>query len=722
MNVLNRIRKRVKKDGLLVTGYLGGTVLAAKLKKNDKNKMYADWIAEYENDILQTEPLAYNPLISVIVPVYNVQKDMLIACIESVKAQTYINWELCLVDDASTMPEVKETLEQYKAQEKIKIQYREKNGHISRTTNDGLQMAEGEYIGLLDCDDILSPNALYEMVKKLNEDAEYDFIYSDEDMLTEDGKTRYNPVFKTEWAPDTFMSVMYTNHFSIFKRSIAMEIGGYRVGYEGSQDYDFVLRFTEKTRKIGHVSKILYHWRSRAESVASNPETKMYAYEAAMKAKKDALERRGLQGEVEYQKQIYQSRVFYKAAGNPKISIIVPSKDNYTCIKTCFDSIVEKTTYPNYEVILIDNGSTEENKAKYQQICDKYGFVYAYHPMEFNFSRMCNLGAKKATGEYYLFLNDDTEVLVTDWLERMVGQAALGHAGAIGAKLYYPEEKRLQHIGIVNRAEGPSHYYCGGREILTDYKMQMDCNYIAVTGACLMLSKDKFEEIGGFEESLPIAYNDVDLCFKLVEKGYYNVVRNDVQLYHYESVSRGNDIADKAKRKRLEQERALLYTRHPLFDKYDPFYSENMELITNMEGLGSLKPKHATQLTIKKSQLQPIDTEMISSFMNISVFEHMKQIKFEGWFYWKNYSHNNLNSYAIILISEKGTAYRYKAQKNYHDPNGDGMYKGNPKLTGFLLAAYTDTIPVGTYKVIWEVARGITQKKYYYEEEKEVEI
>lgn len=722
MNVIKRVKKRLRKDGWLVTGYLGCTIIAAKLKKNDRNKMYADWIEEYETDLLQTKPLEYNPKFSVIVPVYNVQKEMLVACIESVQKQTYQNWELCLVDDASTMSEVKETLETYKGIENIKIKYREKNGHISRTTNDGLQMADGEYIGLLDCDDILAPNALYEMAKKLNEDIQYDFIYSDEDMLTEDGKTRYNPVFKTEWAPDTFMSVMYTNHFSVFRRKIALEIGGYRVGYEGSQDYDFVLRFTEKTKKIGHVGKILYHWRSRAESVASNPETKMYAYEAAMKAKKDALERRGLKGKVEYQKQIYQSRVFYAPIENPKVSIIVPSKDNYSCIKTCFDSIARKTTYSNYELILIDNGSKKETKEKYQQICDKYGFTYYYQPMDFNFSKMCNMGAEKATGEYYLFLNDDTEVLVEDWLERMVGQAALEHTGAVGAKLYYPEEKRLQHIGIVNRAEGPSHYYCGGHEILTDYKMQMDCNYIAVTGACLMLAKSKFKEIGGFEETLPIAYNDVDLCFKLIEKGYYNVVRNDVQLYHYESVSRGSDIADKAKQKRLEQERELLYRRHPQFNKYDPFYSENMELITNMEGLGSLNPQYPKQISLERCKIQAVDVENISCFMNISTFPHMKQLKFEGWFYWKKSKHNNGNKYAIVLMGEDGTAYRYKAQKTYHDPNGDGLFVGNPKLTGFLLAAHIDAIPAGNYKVLWEVSKGAGCKKQYYKEEKEVEI
>ena len=721
MDIIQRIKKRLKKDGVAITFYLGCTVIASKLRKDNKDKMYQNWIDEYESDILKVSPLEYEPTFSIIVPVYNVKREMLIACIESVQKQTYKKWQLCLVDDASTMPEVRETLSRYEGVDGIKISYRKTNGHISRTTNDGLAMADGEFIGLLDCDDILAPNALYEMAKKLNENREYDFIYSDEDMLSEDGKRRYNPVFKTEWAPDTFMSVMYTNHFSIFRKSIADEIGGYRVGFEGSQDYDFVLRFTEKTRHIGHVAKILYHWRSRQESVASNPETKMYAYEAAMKAKKEALARRGLSGEIEYQSHIYQSRVFYKVEGQPKVSIIIPSKDNVSCIQTCLKSIYEKTIYPNFEVVLIDNGSNEENKTKYMEICEKYHCNYYHEPMDFNFSKMCNMGAKKAQGEYYLFLNDDTEVLVEDWLERMVGQAAHSHTGAVGAKLYYPEEKRIQHIGIVNREEGPSHYFCGGREIMTDYKMQMDCNYSAVTGACLMISREKFNEIGGFDEQLPIAYNDVDLCFKLVEHGYYNVVRNDVQLLHYESVSRGSDMADAKKMERLKRERKSLYQKHPYFNGYDPFFSENMSLIMNMEGLGNLKVQEPKKINISMSSVLSIQNTSISQFVNIGLFEQLQQIKVEGWFYWKNYRYNNGNRYRVVLVSPQETYY-FPMKKMYHDPIETTDYIGNPKLTGFITVMHVEHIPRGEYKVYLEIRKGIFEKKYYLDTEQKIMV
>lgn len=719
MNILSRVKKRMDKDGLPITFYLGCTVIASRFRH--KKDIYGAWIAEYECDINKTEPLEYNPCFSIIVPVYNVKKDQLIACIESVQKQTYSNWQLCLVDDASTMKEVEETLKLYENDPKIAIKYRKENGHISRTTNDGLALATGEFIGLLDCDDILAPNALYEMAKKLNEDSSYDFIYSDEDMLSEDGTRRYNPVFKSEWAPDTFFSVMYTNHFSVFRREIAEKIGGYRVGYEGSQDYDFVLRFTEHTNRIGHVSKILYHWRAREESVAFDPESKMYAYQAAMRAKEDAFKRRGLHARVEYMDKIYQSRVVYEVENNPKVSIIIPSKDNPSCMKTCLSSIAEKTTYNNYEIVVIDNGSNEKNKAEYESLCEKYNANYHYLPMEFNFSKMCNIGAEHATGEFYLFLNDDTEVLVEDWLERMTGQAAQEHVGAVGAKLYYPNSKYIQHVGIVNTNEGPSHYYCKGEDIDSDYKLQMDCNYCAVTGACLMVDKNKFEEIEKFDETFPIAYNDVDLCFKLCEKGYFNVNRNDVKLYHYESISRGNDMVDKKKMKRLEMERKRLYEKHPYFLKYDPFCSQNMFLIMGIDGLGNLTPRKPQKVeSVIKEKALDISLDNISFFMNISEFARLKQLKVEGWFLLKDYAHNNSNRLKVVFQSEKNS-YAFKLGKMYHDPSAEIQgTKGNAKLTGYLSALDVSDVEHGEYEVYLQVKEGRFGKTYYVGTEKKI--
>lgn len=544
-----------------------------------RKNAYKIWMEQNEKDIQNTEQLVLNPKISVVVPVYNVADQMLVDCIESVRNQTYTNWELCLVDDCSTMESVRKVLHKYENQEKIKIQYRKENGHISRTTNDGIALATGEFVGLMDCDDCLAINALYEMAKMLNQNPEYDFIYSDEDKINENGTKRSNPFFKPDWSPDTFMSYMYTCHFSIFRRSLLNELGGTRVGFEGSQDYDLVLRLMEKTNKIGHVPKILYHWRTRKESTANSLGAKPYIVESTIKAKEEALERRGLKGHLERIPEVEQYRVVYEPQNNPKVSIIIPSKDNYEILQQCIQSIDKHTEYENYEVIIIDNGSCEEQKKKYIQLAETYHCNYHYDEKTFNFSYMCNEGAKIATGEYYLFLNDDIEIPENQkhWIRNMVGQAQIPNTGAVGAKLIYPGTNLIQHAGVLNLAIGPGHalhrfddsWNCyWGRNIL-------DYNYSVVTGACFMIGKDKFIETNGFEESLPIAYNDVELCFKLLEHGYYNVLRNDVKLIHHESVSRGYDEAPE-KAARLKEERDRLYQLHPNFINYDPCYNPNL--------------------------------------------------------------------------------------------------------------------------------------------------
>ena len=360
-----------------------------------------------------------------------------------------------MADDCSSWKSVKETLAKYEDNEKIKIVYRTENGHISRCTNSALEIATGEFVAFMDCDDVLRPNALYEVVKKLNENPKLDFIYSDEDKIDDDGFNRHMPHFKPDWSPDTLMSHMYTCHFGVYRRSIANEIGGLRAGYEGAQDYDFTLRFTEKTNKIAHIDKILYHWRERKESTALDPSAKPYIFEAAKKSKEDALARRGLKANLEMVDIMYQYRVNYISQTNPLVSVIIPSKDNYKVLKRCIETLYEITRYKNFEVILVDNGSNDENKKLYQGLADKYKFKYIYEKMDFNFSRMCNNGAKEAKGEYFLFLNDDIEIINEEWLERMVGHAELEHVGAVGAKLLYPNSKLIQHIGVINIANGP---------------------------------------------------------------------------------------------------------------------------------------------------------------------------------------------------------------------------------------------------------------------------
>lgn len=545
----------------------------------NRNNQYDLWIKSNEKDIYDFEELTYNPLISLVVPVYNVESNMLVECIESVRGQTYSNWELILVDDCSTMASVRKTLERYSNDKNIQIIYRQENGHISRATNTGIEVAKGEYVGLVDCDDVLSPNALYEIVKLLNASSEYDFIYSDEDKLSEDGKKRKDPFFKPDWSPDTFMSLMYTCHFSIYRRSLLNELGGLREGFEGSQDYDLVLRLMEKTDHIGHVPKILYHWRERKESTASSMTAKPYIVESTRKSKEEALQRRGLKGHLEWIDSVAQFRVVYEPMGEPMVSIIIPSKDNYEVLRRCIESIKQFTQYDNYEIVLVDNGSNDTNKKLYEELSEEYDIIYEYRPMEFNFSAMCNIGAQIAKGDYFLFLNDDIEVKGDSWLERMLGQAQISYTGAVGARLIYPDNHLIQHCGVLNLPIGPGHAFHKIDDSINLYwgRNIVDYNFSIVTGACLMISKDKFCEVGRFEENLPVAYNDVELCFKLLEKGYYNVLRNDVRIIHHESVSRGYDDQSEEKHQRQMREMAKLYELHPKFKNgYDPCYNPNL--------------------------------------------------------------------------------------------------------------------------------------------------
>ena len=541
---------------------------------------YKVWIKNNEGKETFDESFTYEPLISVVVPVYNVIDSQLTACIQSVVNQIYKNWELILVDDCSTLESVRKTLKRYESNDKIKIHYRSENGHISKTTNDGIALANGEFIAFMDCDDVITTNALYEFVRLLNQNRELDFIYSDEDKLSEDGKTRHMPFFKPDWSPDTFMSLMYTNHLALYRRSVVEKTGGLRSEFNGTQDYDFTLRFMEfsDNKRVGHIPKVLYHWRERAESIASNPEAKPYALEAMKRAKEECLKRRGLTGFAEFVDDMYQYRVVYTNPDNPLVSIVIPSKDNPSLLKQCIDSLTEKTDYSNYEIIVVDNGSNDENKSLISEYLKGKNAVYHYEPMDFNFSKMCNIGASISNGELLLFLNDDIEIKDGIWLERMVGQASLDHTGAVGAKLLYPNSTAIQHIGVTNLLIGPSHMFIGFPDDHPLYfgRNRMDYNFICETAACVMISKEKFTEVGGFDENLKIAYNDVDLCFSLYEHGYYNVTRNDAVLYHHESASRGSDDMDPEKQKRLLVERKRLYDKHPDLKGKDPFYSINL--------------------------------------------------------------------------------------------------------------------------------------------------
>lgn len=627
-----------------------------------KERCYEEWITALEANDICDDTFSYNPKISILVPVYNVLDKHLIPCIESVLNQVYDNWELCLADDNSTWDNVKETLSKYEHHEKIKVVYRIENGHISKCTNSALEVATGEYVAFMDCDDVLRPNALYEIVKKLNEDSSLDFIYSDEDKIDDDGNNRHMPHFKPDWSPDTLMSHMYTCHFGVYRRSLVNEIGGLRSGVEGAQDYDFTLRFTEKTNKIAHIDKILYHWREREESTAINPGAKPYILEAAKKAKADALERRGLKGELELVDIMYQYRVNYISQTNPLVSIIIPSKDNFSILARCVRTLNELTEYKNYEVILVDNGSNDENRSRYEELCKEFNINYIYEYMSFNFSKMCNIGAKAAKGEYYLFLNDDIEIIDGKWLTRMIGHAELNHVGAVGAKLLYPNGQNIQHIGVLEIENGPVHAFSGFDDSNIYYfgRNRIDYNWLAVTAACLLVNAKKYEEVKGFNEDLAVAYNDVDFCFKLIEAGYYNVVRNDVVLYHHESISRGNDLVDEAKLQRLMNEQKKLYAMHPRFDKKDPFYSSKLT-----QHKVDFDYNFTTQVELK-DVIEYHDKVQVSKKVRCSVdiLNETENIYIEGWAFIKDREDNN-DATVNILLKGSNTSYVIETDRVY---------------------------------------------------------
>lgn len=656
-------------------------------------KIYEKWIIEKEKKENESGMnFEYCPLISIIVPVYNVKENILRECIESVIAQSYYNWQLCMADDCSTLPDVKKVLSEYENNTRIDICYREENGHISAATNSAVEIAKGEYIALLDCDDVLSDNALYEVVKVLNEHPNADFIYSDEDKIDENGRHRNTPHFKSDWAPDTLMSYMYTCHLSVYRTKIVKDIGGFRRGCEGAQDYDFALRYTEVVpcSNIYHIPKVLYHWRVRKESTSVDISAKPYTMEAVYKIKSEALERRGLKANLELVEAVSQYNVNYIPDVKNMVSIIIPSKDNPDILKACLCSIRSKTRFSNYEIIVNDNGSSDVNKDIYEKLCRQYNCIYHYEPMEYNFSKMCNKGAELAKGSYYLFLNDDIEVVDEEWLERMLGQAELPHTGAVGAKLLYPDSGLIQHTGVINIPNGPSHVLCGysDKDICPFARNLLNFNYSAVTAACMMISKDKFYEAGRFNEEMNVSYNDVDLCFTLIEKGYYNVVRNDVILYHYESYSRGYDIIDEQKMKRLIKERDRLYSMHPMFadrEHMDPFYNRNLvqnrvDYTCNYDNIGASDSEYAVKdiASFKESKSIRYKIERMSLDDGFSM---------SGWAYMEGSPFNNIKKVKTLAIYESGKVVVFNTRKIYRPDIGSIIHKKRMYMVGFECAS-----------------------------------
>ena len=562
-------KKTLIKIGLLESEY------DKWLKKNE--------LSDEKREVIRREVACfqYRPKISIIMPVYNVDEAWIKKAIESVLHQLYENWDLCIADDGSTLSHVKKILSRYENKDKrIIVKYLSDNRGIASASNEALSLATGEFIGLMDNDDELSPDALYEVVKALNEQNEIDFIYSDEDKITGKG-VRKDPFFKPDWSPDMFLSYNYMCHFSVIRRKIVEAIGGFREGFEGSQDYDLFLRVVEKTQRIAHIPKILYHWRSIEGSIGKSAEAKMYAYEGAKRSLNEYIQRIGSVGDVFDGYWIGTYHIKYKINDYPHVSIIIPTKEKCEVLMRCIDSIVNHTSYTNYSVIVVDNGSSKKETLAYYDNLKRNGKISVIeYNRPFNFSAINNYAVGTTDSEYLIFLNNDTEVISDGWIEEMLGIAQRKNVGAIGALLYYPNDT-IQHGGIIvglGGVAGHPHKYMTRDSLGYFCRLKVIQNFSAVTGACMMTKKSLFDDVGGFDENMSHAFNDVDYCLRLREKGYLIVYTPYAELYHYESMSRGYEDTPE-KEVRFKKEQKYFYRKWgSIMAAGDPYYNPNLNL------------------------------------------------------------------------------------------------------------------------------------------------
>ncbi len=543
---------------------------------------YKKWIEKNEKNISKVEILNFNPLISIITPTYNTPKKYLLEMLESVLAQTYTNWELCIADDASTNQDLIKILKEYEQNhENIKIVYRKKNGHISEASNSALSLTSGEFIAFLDHDDKLAPNALYEMVKKINTNKKLKLIYSDEDKIN-DKSIRFAPHFKSGWNRDMFYSHNYICHLVLLKKSVIDKVKGLRIGYEGSQDYDLLLRSLEyiKDQEIARVEKILYHWRAIKGSTAYGSSEKDYAHEAGLNALKNYFEKKDKDIKVQTGLLTNTYKIDYPLPQDlPLVSLIVPTRDNYDILHKCINSIVEKTLYSNYEIIIVDNETTCAQTLRYfDEIKQnpKIRILEYHHP--FNYSSINNFAVEHTKGEFIGLINNDVELISEGWLSEMVSHALRETIGAVGAMLYYDNDT-IQHAGVVLGIGGVAgHSHKNFKRGSDGYfsRLKIIQNFSAVTAACLVVKKSIYEEVGGLDEAnLSVAFNDVDFCLKLIEKGYSNVWTPYVELYHHESVSRGADD-NLEKVQRMNKEINYMKEKWSGLIDNDPKYNTNL--------------------------------------------------------------------------------------------------------------------------------------------------
>lgn len=571
-----------------------------KLQGLDNDYDYAEWWkltkpTEEELASQREEKFAYMPKFSIVIPVYKTPEKYLKEMIDSIIDQTYGNWELCIADGSPAGQSVEKILKKY-AEKDSRIRYRVlgENLGISGNTNAAMEMAEGDYIVLADHDDRVTPNALYECAKAISENTETDVLYSDEDKLDMDGGALFDPHFKPDFNPDLLTSVNYICHLFVVKRQLVEKVGGFRQEFDGAQDYDFIFRCTEAAAKICHIPKVLYHWRCHQDSTASNPESKLYAFEAGSRAVMAHYDRMGIKAEkvekgVDYG--IYHTT--FQIENEPLVSVIIPNKDHTSDLDLCIRPMLERGTYKNLEFIVVENNSTDPKTFEYyEKIQKEFPQVHVvYWKREFNYSAINNFGVTFAKGEYLLFMNNDIELIAENFVEEMLGFCQREDVGIVGARLLY-EDDTIQHAGVVVGFGGiAGHTFIGLHKAESSYFHRAMCaqDYSAVTAACMMSKKSVFEKVGGFTEELAVAFNDIDYCMKVRSLDKLVVYAPYAVLHHYESKSRGlEDTPEKIAR--FNREIAVFAKRWPdILKNGDPYYNPNLTLRKSNFALRDLK-------------------------------------------------------------------------------------------------------------------------------------
>ena len=578
----------IKKNGLSKFLFKFKYLIQSRFSQEDSQTIYRKWLlsnalTHFEIENQKKFKFNYQPKISIVVPTYNTPKTFLIEMIESVINQTYSNWELCIADGASKDSEVLSTLSEYEKKDaRVKVIYLKENYKISGNTNEALKLATGDYVALFDHDDLITRNALYEVVKAINENETPDFIYTDEDKVDSNGINNFDASFKPDFSMQFLRSNNYICHFSVFKRDLLDKIGYFNSEYDGAQDYDMILRITEQTDKIVHIPKILYHWRVHENSTAASSGSKTYTVQSGKKALEAHLSRMNIKGKV-YEAEFAPNffKIEYDLFKTPLVSIVIANKDHKEDLKRCLDSL-KKSSYKNYEIIIVENNSSDNEIFEYYSEITKDGNikVVSWRETGFNYSSINNLGVRESKGEYIILLNNDTEVINDNWIEELLSIAQFDNVGIVGAKLYYPDDT-IQHAGVVIGMLGiAGHVYngCFREDTGIFGRLKVRQNVSAVTAAVLMIKKSVYLEVEGLDEEMfKVAFNDIDLCMKVISAGYEIIWTPYAELYHYESKSRGSENTPE-KYKRFQNEIRNFDKKWGMWLK-DPFYNENLDLL-----------------------------------------------------------------------------------------------------------------------------------------------